>query len=372
MPPYVDVHADAGRRTTVAPESARASGTAAPAAVPAPAGAGRRGLGDAALGIVALLVFASVMTVVSGRGAGESAHAGHAAHQGPVAADYLPIGAAEAVRPAPRPGPAASTGSFTALCGRNAGGHRNSGNFITAPGHSNGAHHVHDYVGNVSTDGGSTDRSLAAAATTCAQDDRSVYFWPVLRDIRHAGADAEQPGGGQDGNLGHILTPDEVAIDFLGNPIAPVRPMPRFLRIVTGDAKALTRGTAAARARWTCSGTPGRASATHYPLCPAGQSVQRIGEFPSCWNGVDLDSDTHRTHVTFPDPVTGACATGTVPIPRLRITVSYRVPAGRSYAVDTFPDQKRKPVTDHFDFENLMPDTLMARVTACIDAGRTC
>ena len=159
----------------------------------------------------------------------------------------------------------------------------------------------------------------------------------MLRDIRHVGPDAEQPGGGQDGNLGHILTPDAVAVEFLGNPRAPVRPMPRFLRIVTGDAKAVTKGPGAARAHWTCSGTPDRASATHYPLCPAGQLVQRVGEFPSCWNGADLDSDTHRTHVTFPDPATGACPAGTVPIPRLRITLSYRAPAGHSYAVDTLP-----------------------------------
>jgi Domain of unknown function (DUF1996) len=362
MPPYLG--ADAAARTSVLPEPPRP-------AVPAPARpAHRRALVDALVAVVALVAFASVMTATSAPQPGEAA--AHAGHVGPVAADYLAIGMAEAVRPAPRPGPAASTGSFAALCGRNEDGHRNSDNFITAPGHSNGAHHVHDYVGNTSTDGASTDESLAAAGTTCALGDKSVYFWPVLRDIRHIGPDVEQPGGGQDGNLGHILSPATVAIDFLGNARAPVQPMPRFLRVVTGDAKAVTKGPAAARARWTCSGTPARASATHYPLCPAGQLVQRTGEFPSCWNGVDLDSDTHRTHVTFPDPATGGCPAGTVPIPRLRIILSYQAPAGHSYAVDTFPDQNRKPVTDHFDFENLMPEQLMTQVTACLNTGRTC
>jgi hypothetical protein len=355
MPPYVDAHA-AGEWTTVRP-AARVR-------------AGRRAVGDALVGVVALVVFAAVMTVVSGRGVGETGHAGH---HGPVAADYLPIAAADAVRPDPRPGPAASTGSFTAYCGTNAGGaHRNADNYLTAPGRTNGAHHVHDYVGNLSTDGTSTDVSLAAAGTTCGRGDRSVYFWPVLRDVRHIGADAEHAGGGRDGNLGHILTPDRVAIEFLRNPRAQVRSMPRFLRIVTGDAKAVTKGAAQARAHWACSGTPDRASGTHYPLCPAGQSVQRVGEFPSCWDGLRLDSETHRTHVTFADPVTGACPAGTLPVPRLRITLSYAVPAGRSYAVDSFPEQQRKPVTDHFDFENLMPDALMTQLTACLNTGRTC
>jgi hypothetical protein len=364
MPPYLD--ADATGRTSVLPER-----PADPAPIPAPAPSARRRIVvDVLAGVVTLVAFASVMTAVSGPQSGEAA--AHAGHAGPVAADYVAIGAAPVAASAPRPGPAASIGSFRSLCGRNEDGHRNSDNFITAPGRSNGAHHVHDYVGNTSTDGASTDQSLAAAGTTCARGDQSVYFWPVLRDIRHTGPDADRPGGGQDGNLGHILTPTAVALAFLGNPTAPVQPMPRFLRVVTGDAKAVTNGPAAARAHWTCSGTPTRATATHYPLCPAGQLVHRVGEFPSCWNGADLDSQTHRTHVTFPDPATGACPAGTVPIPRLRITLSYPAPAGHSYAVDTFPNQQRKPVTDHFDFENLMPERLMGHAVECINAGRSC
>jgi hypothetical protein len=325
----------------------------------------------ALLAIAVMAVFALSLTLVIEPDAGEASQ-GHPRHPGPVAADYVAIRAAPAGRRAPPAGPAASTGSFTSHC--NTDGHRNSDNFIVSPGVSNGAHHVHDYVGNTSTDRNSTDHSLAAATTTCQRGDKSVYFWPVLRDLRHSGEDADQPGGGRDGNHGHILTPDEVSIDFLGNPQASVQPMPRFLRIVTGDAKAVTNGPHApdARARWTCSGIPGRASSTHYPLCPAGHLVQRIGEFPSCWDGTHTDSNNHRTHVTFPDPATGACPTGTVPVPRLRITVGYRVPPGPSFAIDTFPDQQRKAVTDHFDFKNLMPESLMRLVVECVNTARTC
>jgi hypothetical protein len=330
----------------------------------------RRGvLAPAALLVATIAGFALLMSMVTAPGAPAAGHA----HPGPVAADFVAISAAPAELPAPRSGPAASTGALTSRCGRNTDGHRNSDNFITAPGRSNGAHHVHDYVGNTSTYGGSTDQSLAAAPTTCEQGDKSVYFWPVLRDIRHAGEDADRPGGGMDGNLGHILVPVRVALDFLGNRQAKVQPMPRFLRIVTGDAKAVTKGPdARARALWSCSGTPGRASSTHYPICPAGQQVQRVGEFPSCWNGADTDSEDHRTHVTFPDEVTGACPTGTMPIPRLRITLSYDVPPGRSFAIDSFPDQQRNAATDHFDFENVMPASLMSRVVDCVNSGRTC
>jgi Domain of unknown function (DUF1996) len=386
MPLYSDLPtANSGRTVdaaSVSPSAVSTTRTEPPCGTPradplrtsrsSRAGDRPRVLAPVLLAVAALAGFALLMSIVTAPRAPAAAHQ-HAGHAGPVAADYVTIEAAPAAPPTPRPGPAASGGAFTSRCGRNTDGHRNSDNFITAPGRSNGAHHVHDYVGNTATDGTSTDQSLAAASTTCERGDKSVYFWPVLRDIRHAGADADRPGGGKDGNLGHILVPARVVLDFMGNPYAKVRPMPRFLRVVTGDAKAVTNGSAAhARAVWTCSGTQGRASFTHYPLCPAGQLVQRVGEFPSCWNGADTDSEDHRSHVTFPDQATGACPSGTAPIPRLRITLSYEVPPGRAFAIDSFPDQQRKAVTDHFDFENLMPESLMNRVVDCINSGRAC
>ena len=291
-------------------------------------------------------------------------------HVKPTNEDFVRIQDATAVAPAPRPGRNASRGTFTSQCGRNAdGSHRNSDNFITSPGVTNAAHHTHDYVGNTSTDGNATDASLAAAGTTCRLGDKSTYFWPVIRDITTEGDDADQPGGGADGNLGTIITPSAVSIQFRGNAQAKVVPMPRFLRIVTGDAKTITNGPANSRAHWTCSGTTNRFSATQYVLCPRGQLVQRVHDFAGCWNGTDLDSANHRTHVAFADSTTGACPEGFKAIPQLRITLSYRVPAGDSYAVDSFPEQLRKPSTDHDDFANVMPAGLMRMVATMINRG---
>jgi len=291
-------------------------------------------------------------------------------HVKPTNEDFVRIQDATAVAPAPRPGRNASRGTFTSQCGRNAdGSHRNSDNFITSPGVTNAAHHTHDYVGNTSTDGNSTDESLAAAGTTCRFGDKSTYFWPVIRDITTEGSDADQPGGGADGNLGKIITPSAVSIQYRGNAQAKVVAMPRFLRIVTGDAKTITNGPANSRAHWTCSGTTNRFSATQYVLCPRGQLVQRVHDFAGCWNGTDLDSANHRTHVAFADSTTGACPEGFKAIPQLRITLSYRVPAGDSYAVDSFPEQLRKPSTDHDDFANVMPAGLMRMVATMINRG---
>ncbi|MEU4765790.1 DUF1996 domain-containing protein [Actinosynnema sp. NPDC023794] len=92
----------------------------------------------------------------------------------------------------PQPRRGASTGTFTVDCGRNENGHFNPDNFIAQPGVRNGAEHLHDYVGNVSTDADSTDESLLEADTTCKNGDKSAYFWPVVRIDREN--EDEEPG----------------------------------------------------------------------------------------------------------------------------------------------------------------------------------
>jgi hypothetical protein len=310
-------------------------------------------------------------------GAGAPPDAGDQATQapqapptGPSAEDFVNIRQVGVNVRNPRPGRNASRGSFVSSCGRNQDGHHNSDNFIVAPGVSNGAHHVHDYVGNQSTDGFSTHESLAAAGTTCRSGDKSTYFWPVLRRTDQEGADADAAGGGLDGNVGGIVSPSAVSLQFRGNPTSKVQAMPRFLRAVTGDAKATTNGPANARAQWTCTGFTNRVT-TKYPLCPRGSRVTRVLDFASCWDGVNLDSANHRTHIVFPDQ-SGRCPAGTRAVPQLRMMISYTLPAQRVFALDSFPEQLHNPGTDHGDFANVMPESLMNRAVTCINRGRRC
>ncbi|MGH3916756.1 MAG: DUF1996 domain-containing protein, partial [Pseudonocardiaceae bacterium] len=259
----------------------------------------------------------------------------------------------------------ASTGTFTSDCGTNEEGHRNSDNFMVAPGKVNGAQHVHDYVGNLSTDAFSDDESLDDADTTCARGDKSTYFWPVLRDTSGEGADANDDGGGLDGNVGEILDPAAVDLEFRGSPDEAVTAMPEGLSVIMGDAKAVTNGDADAKAAWTCTGFEDRTT-TKYPLCPRGSQLMRVLDFPSCWDGENLDSANHRDHIVFPDR-DGSCDDGTVAVPQLRMTLTYDRPDGKDFAMDSFPEQRHNPNTDHADFMNMMPDDLMAKVVDCIN-----
>ncbi|MFD0276921.1 DUF1996 domain-containing protein [Kitasatospora sp. NPDC127111] len=265
-----------------------------------------------------------------------------------------------------------ATGSFTSQCGRNENRHLNPDNVIVAPGVSNGAHHMHDYVGNVATDAFSSNAKLAASGTTCSNGDQSAYYWPVLRVFDGTNEkDAKAPGGGKDKNVGRILVPAEANITYASSTGTPVQPMKRFLRIITGDAKAFTNGPANVRASWSCTGFENRQVVDKYPICPQGSRVVRTLKFPDCWDGKNIDSANHRTHTAFSDK-SGACPKNFKAIPQLVQRIAYDVPVGVRYAVDSFPEQLHNPITDHGDFINNMNQGLLDQMVSCINQGRRC
>src|SRR3569833_4590255 len=111
----------------------------------------------------------------------------------------------------------ASTGTFTVDCGRNENQHFNPDNFVAQPGVRNGAQHLHDYVGNLSSNADSNNKSLQAAGTTCKNGDKSAYFWPVVRidtgENEEKNPPAKSPDGdrdqaAQDGAAPVITCPD--------------------------------------------------------------------------------------------------------------------------------------------------------------------
>ncbi|WP_405633234.1 DUF1996 domain-containing protein [Streptomyces sp. NBC_00016] len=312
---------------------------------------------------------------------GQQGNGGQAGN-GPVAADYADINAVQPTQQTPDPSSGPSRGTFATSCGVNANGVFNSDNVIVAPGVTNGAHHFHDYVGNQSNDAFASDDDLANAGTSCVdQGDKSTYYWPVVRlQNGNQEQDAQKPGGGIEGNAGEIVTPKEVTLTFVGNPREKVTAMPRLLRVITGDAKAFVNGTANANASWSCTGFEDRQLKDKYPICPSGSDVVRTFRFQSCWDGSNIDSANHRTHVAFA-AADGTCPNGFKAVPQLVQRIVYDVDApslqdgGKTtplFAVDSFPEQLHKPVTDHGDFINVFDEDLMGEMVDCINDGRTC
>ncbi|QCR47214.1 DUF1996 domain-containing protein [Streptomyces sp. SGAir0924] len=305
---------------------------------------------------------------------------------GPVADDFIDIDDVEPNSRASRNGLAAdgdggSTGTFTTDCGVNENDLFNSDNLIAAPGVDNGAHHVHDYVGNQDNDAFSSDEDLANADTSCRnQGDRSTYYWPVLRlQDGTEEFDANDQGGGAEGNVGRILKPARAELRFVGNQQGDVVAMPKFLRIITGDAKSFTNGDANANSSWSCTGFEDRQVTDKYPLCPEGSQVVRTANFQSCWDGQNIDSANHRDHMAFVQE-DGGCPNGFQAVPQLQVRLVYDIPTPvvengqvrNPYAVDSFPEQLHKPITDHNDFINVMDENLMDEVVRCINSGEDC
>ncbi|MFF4212180.1 DUF1996 domain-containing protein [Streptomyces sp. NPDC001796] len=313
---------------------------------------------------------------------GRQGNGGQTGTGGPVASDFVDIRTVQpnVVKPVQQAG--GSTGSFETKCGVNENKNHNTDNVIVAPGVKNGAHHLHDYVGNQSNDAFATNDTFAAAQTSCQnQQDKSSYYWPVLR-VQDGTQDFDQnaDGGGKEGNVGRILVARQAEIRFAGSPTSKVVAMPRFLRIITGDAKAFTNGPKNANAHWSCTGFEDKVQLTDkYPICPQGSEVVRSFAFQSCWDGQNIDSANHRTHVAFADG-SGTCPNGFKAIPQLTMRLVYDVPQpvvenGRvrnAYAVDGFPEQLHKPITDHDDFINVMTDELMNQVVDCVNTGKRC
>ncbi|MEU6306071.1 DUF1996 domain-containing protein [Streptomyces chartreusis] len=282
----------------------------------------------------------------------------------------------------PANGDGGSTGSFTTSCGTNENENRNSDNVIVAPGVSNGAQHQHDYVGNQANNAFASDQDLANGDTTCQnQGDRSSYFWPVLRvQDGQNDIDANAPGGGQDGNVGTIVQASEAQLKFVGNKNSDVVAMPQALRIITGDAKSFVNGNNNANANWSCTGFEDKVQLhDKLPICPEGSSVVRTSNFQSCWDGQNIDSANHRTHVAFVQG-DGTCANGFQAIPQLQVRLVYDVQAPQiqngqvqnAFAVDSFPDQLHKAITDHNDFINFFDENTMNEMVQCINSGQDC
>ena len=266
-------------------------------------------------------------------------------------------------------GGAFNRGSYSVDCG--VSDHNNSDNYMAAPGKRNGAQHVHDYVGNTTTDANSDESSLQEGATSCVNGDQSVFFWPVVRDLNGTGPDVGEDGGSLDGNVGSILKPRSAELSFRGHGDREVQPMPAHLMIIMGNAKAGAQDQANVNAKYTCEKTPDRVT-DKYPICgDTGGRLVRTLDYPSCWDGENLETQDLRSHMTFPDE-RGNCKSDEVPVPALRITLTYDQPEGRAFSIDSFPNEQHDPRTDHSDFENLATEAQSRRGAECINTGEQC
>jgi Domain of unknown function (DUF1996) len=171
--------------------------------------------------------------------------------------------------------------------------------FAGRPGRS----HNHTYIGNRTTNAGTTAASLLGKPTTCESDaDASTYWFPTLYDYQ----DEVRPLSG--------------IVYYVKRTFGDVAPLPAGLKIVAGNAKAKKR-QAKEIVAWSCSG--GRKSRyAVIPQCDEDDLLQLQVNFPNCWNGRALDSGNHKSHMKY--AVAGNCPKShPVAVPRIAIVLLY-------------------------------------------------
>jgi hypothetical protein len=219
-----------------------------------------------------------------------------------------------------------------------------------------GMSHIHQFIGNTSTDASSTQASLRAGGTTCnPASDKTPYWVPALY------------------KNGALVPPDMVTIYYQGIGAGPAVPFPQGLKMVVGNPLAATPDDNPS-ARWNCE--PGGASSRDFMNCPAGTKLQTYLNFPTCWNGRDLDSADHISHMAWVLNGDICPATHPVVVPRVQFLITYPTNGTgltlggtrNGVNVTTAPGW-----TFHGDFWNVWDQAeLQRRVQNCINSGIKC
>ncbi len=261
---------------------------------------------------------------------------------------------------------------------------------IVFPGQK-GRSHLHMFFGNTSTDANSTYESLRTEGeSTCRGPlNRSAYWVPALMN-------------GQ----GDVVMPEYISIYYKRYPSTDPRcaegkgciGLPRGLRYVFGRTMDGDVAGAEGRTYFNCQGE-GAVAGKYTNLveaaqnCPSGALIAAIVQAPDCWNGTDLDSADHRSHMAYEvrDSNTGVASCPT--------THPYRVPTftlGAWYQTDDTLDRsgntdpslktwhfssdrmegqvgRTSGQTFHADWFGAWDDDVMATwLTNCIDLMLSC
>jgi hypothetical protein len=213
-----------------------------------------------------------------------------------------------------------------------------------------GMSHMHDFLGNTSTNATSTVASLLAAATTCNPvSDLSSYWVPTLYD-----------------NTGGAIGFERVTVYYIAseNDADALQPYPLGMKIVAGNAKAAAPPQNG-HFVWSCLAS-NVSSTIDFVQCPAGSKLELLLDFPDCWNGQDLDSADHKSHMSY--RVGGACpASHPVAVPRLQLKLRYNSRGTPNMRLSSGP-----AYTIHGDFFNAWQPDAMADRMRCLRDYITC
>lgn len=261
--------------------------------------------------------------------------------------------------------PVSDIGAFRTSCTFS---HMSFDDPIVFPGQS-GASHLHTFFGNSLTSATSTVASIAASGgSTCAGGtlNRTAYWVPALIDTAT-----------------HIPLVPTLALIYYKtgyegvNP-ADVKALPTGLRFISGSAKATTPG---GPMHFACLGQSADQSwQDHIPSCLAGDELIVGLDFPQCWDGVNLDSPDHASHVvgaSHERTPPGCPADHPVALPQISYLIHYAVPSTGSaswrLSSDNYPATMPGGYSGHGDYMmGWDAKTMQTFITNCDNTSKDC
>ena len=238
------------------------------------------------------------------------------------------------------------------------------------------AGHLHAFFGNVGINPNSTPQSLATSGnSTCMGGivNRSAYWVPALFDV--VTGEVQVPSGKFYYKSGYNLDPTKS------------QPVPAGLRMIAGDKNATASQNSGPNyaAGWNCELVWNQQASVDgfVPNCGVGDAVVLMVNFPECWDGVNLDSPDHKSHMAYAtyrnQPQVSSCpSTHPVQLPRISEIFTYRVtanshPLNWRLSSDTYSTATRGGLSAHADWmDGWSRDAMTTFVRMCLNAQKDC
>ncbi|WP_026731554.1 DUF1996 domain-containing protein [Fischerella sp. PCC 9605] len=259
--------------------------------------------------------------------------------------------------------PGDGVGAFRTVCDPS---HMNNDDAILFP-NQPGKSHLHVYFGNTLADASSTYESLRSSGnSTCFGGiaNRSAYWVPAVLDKQ---GEPIQPA------QSHFYYKS----GYFGVSASQINKIPDGLRMIAGNAKA-TGPQNTEHVHWGCwNQYIGNLDSIPDSKCQVGDFVKMGIDFPQCWDGKNLDSADHKSHVVY--PVDNACpSTHPVAIPTITMNILYSVPpdgdtSGWRLSSDTYGTDQPGGYSMHADwFDGWDPEIKETWTDSCVKQGIDC
>lgn len=264
-----------------------------------------------------------------------------------------------------QPGASDGVGAFRVVCNYT---HMAFDDPIVYPGQK-GTSHLHTFFGNTRTSGVTTSSTLARSGNSSCHGgiaNRSSYWIPSLLNAQN------QP----------VLPASAIMYyktGYRGVVPASVKQIPVGLKMISGDT--LSSSTQE-NIGWGCLETyignygyiP---TASDHPCIKEGNHIGLTIHFPQCWDGKNLDSLNHKSHMAYATPGQGCPSSHPVALPEIAINVRYRIPAsgtvGWRLSSDSYSRSLPGGYSLHGDFMNgWRPDIAAKWVKNCNNTALDC